>query len=269
MFIEQLQASIQRQNSLLCVGIDPLYERLPPHIQQEAEPFFTFARDIIDATHEFVCAYKPQIAYFAARGAEHELEKTIDYIKKHHPSIPVILDSKRGDIGSTAEQYAVEAFDRYKADAVTVNPYMGFDAAEPFLRRADKGVILLCRTSNPGAADFQDLVCGDAPLYEIIASTVATQWNSAGNCCLVVGATAPEQLQRVRKLVGDMPILVPGVGAQGGDVKALLQAGLTTQGGGLVINASRSIIYAGSGTDYTVDVSKAAQELCQQINAQR
>jgi orotidine-5'-phosphate decarboxylase len=180
--------------------------------------------------------------------------------------VPVILDAKRGDIGSTAEQYAREAFERYGADAVTVNPYMGGDTLAPFLKYTDRGVIVLCRTSNPGAAEFQDLDVGGQPLYERVAERAARDWNAAGNCLLVVGATWPQQLARVRALVGDMPLLVPGVGAQGGDVEQLVRAGRTAAGTGLLINSSRAILYAGSGADYATAARAATDELRQLIN---
>jgi orotidine-5'-phosphate decarboxylase len=185
---------------------------------------FSFCRAIIDATAQYACAFKPQIAHFAALDAEATLQRLIRHIHDAHPGVPVILDSKRGDIGSTAERYAIEAFDRYGADAVTLNPYLGRDSVQPFLDRAGKGVVLLCRTSNPGAKDFQDLDCGGRPLYQRVAETVARDWNGDGQCLLVVGATWPNELAQVRAVVGDMPFLVPGVGAQGGDVEAVVKA---------------------------------------------
>ncbi|MBP9219503.1 MAG: orotidine-5'-phosphate decarboxylase [Sterolibacterium sp.] len=268
-FIDKLRAAWHQQNSLVCVGLDPDLNRLPAHLPRNADGILAFNRAIIDATHDLVCAYKPQIAYFAALGAEDALHGTLDYLRTCHPAIPVILDSKRGDIGSTAEQYAAEAFDRFGADAVTINPYMGFDSAEPFLRRADKGVVILCRTSNPGAADFQDLDVAGQPLFEIVARTVAQKWNDNGNCLLVVGATWPEQMARIRALVGDLPFLVPGVGAQGGDVEKLVRAGRTADGNGLVINSSRAILYASSGADFAAAARAETLRLRDQINACR
>ncbi|MFO1409412.1 MAG: orotidine-5'-phosphate decarboxylase [Steroidobacteraceae bacterium] len=199
----------------------------------------------------------------ARRGA---LARTLEYLRREHPGIPLILDAKRGDIGSTAEQYASEAFDRYGADAVTVNPYLGGDSLEPFTRRRDKGVVILCRTSNPGARDLQDLEIDGEPLYAHVARKAAREWNAHGNCALVVGATWPEQMRRVRAIVADMPLLVPGVGAQGGDVEALVQAGRTADGAGLVINSSRGILYAGGGADFAAAARRAAQATRDEIN---
>ena len=257
MFNEKLQNAWQQNNSLVCVGLDPDIERFPRGIERSAEGIFEFNRSIVDATHDLVCAFKPQIAYFAALSAEDVLEQTITYIKENYPDIPVILDAKRGDIGSSAEQYAKEAFLRYDADAVTVNPYLGMDAVQPFLDYRDRGVIILCRTSNHGARDLQDLKVDGEPLFKKLASLVSTEWNHYGNCALVVGATWPEQLAEVRQIVGDMPILVPGIGAQGGDVEKVITAGKTSEGTGLIVSASRSVLYASSGTDF-VDAARTA-----------
>ncbi|HTP39786.1 MAG TPA: orotidine-5'-phosphate decarboxylase [Steroidobacteraceae bacterium] len=268
-FIQKLQAAWRGNHSLVCVGLDPDLERFPDGIARTSRGIFDFNRRIIDATHDLVCAYKPQIAHFAAVGAEDALMLTIQYLRDNHPAVPVILDAKRGDIGSTAEQYATEAFDRYGADAVTINPYLGFDSAQPFLRRADKGVVVLCRTSNAGAADFQDLETGGRPLYEHVAEAVARGWNVNGNCLLVVGATWPEQLSRVRAIVGHMPLLVPGVGAQGGDVEQLVRTGKTADGTGLIINSSRAILYADSSREFARAARQEAQQLRDLINSIR
>jgi orotidine-5'-phosphate decarboxylase len=227
---------------------------------------FDFCRAIVDATADLVCAFKPQIAHFAALRAEGTLERLIAHIHDRHPGVPVILDAKRGDIGSTAQHYVTEAFERFRADAVTLNPYMGRDSIQPFLDRADKGVILLCRTSNPGGADFQALDCGGTPLYLRVAETIARDWNTHGNCALVTGATWPEEIRRVRALAGDMPLLVPGIGAQGGDIEAVMHAGRTSEGLGLMINSSRGIIYAGHGEDFAQAARKATIELRDTIN---
>jgi len=216
-----------------------------------------------------VCSFKPQIAHFAALRAEDALERLIAHIHEKHPGVPVILDAKRGDIGSTAQHYVTEAFDRYGADAVTLNPYLGRDSVQPFLDRADKGVILLCHTSNPGAADLQDLDVGGKPLYQHVAQIIARDWNTHGNCALVTGATWPEQLAEVRALVGDVPLLVPGIGAQGGDVEAVVRNGRTANGNGLMISSSRAILYAGSGEDYAQAARAATQELRDTINRYR
>jgi orotidine-5'-phosphate decarboxylase len=268
-FIEQLRRAWQRSDSLACVGLDPEIERFPRHIAAEPSPIFQFNRAIIDATADLVCAYKPQFAHYAAYEAEDQLERTIEYIHKTHPGVPVILDAKRGDVGNTAERYAIEAFERYGADAVTVNPYLGGDALEPFLRHADKGVAILCRTSNPGARDLQDLVIGARKLYQVVAELTAQRWNSRGNCLLVVGATYPGDLAEVRALVGDMPLLVPGVGAQRGDVSQAVQNGQTAQGTGLIISSSRGILYASSGEDFAGAARAATQQLRGEINSSR
>lgn len=269
-FMQRLTEAWDRNNSLVCVGLDPEIERIPPSIAAEPSPIFQFNRAIIDATADVVCAYKPQFAHYAAYEAEDQLERTIDYIHQNHPHVAVILDSKRGDVGNTAERYAIEAFERYKADAVTVNPYLGGDSLEPFLKHADKGVIILCRTSNPGARDIQDLqVQGTRRLYHVIAELAAQKWNSRGNCMLVVGATYPRELAEIREIVGDMPFLVPGVGAQGGDVVQAVQNGRTRAGAGLVISSSRAILYASSGSDFATAARNAAVALRDQINAAR
>ena len=270
-FIERLERSWARSDSLLCVGLDPEIERFPQRIAAHASPIFQFNKAIIDATADLACAFKPQFAHYAAYEAEDQLQRTIEYIHTAYPDVPVILDAKRGDVGNTAERYAIEAFERYEADAVTVNPYLGADSLEPFLKRADRGVVVLCRTSNPGARDLQDLTV-DADgrrLYHIVAELAAREWNVRGNCLLVVGATYPQELAEVRSLVGDMPLLVPGVGAQGGDVGAAVRNGRTAAGAGLIINSSRGILYASSGDDFAVAARSAAQTLRAQINAHR
>jgi orotidine-5'-phosphate decarboxylase len=268
-FIEQLERSWSGNDSLVCVGLDPEIERFPPHIADQASPIFQFNKAIIDATADLVCAYKPQFAHYATYEAEDQLERTIDYIHRSYPDIPVILDSKRGDVGNTAERYAIEAFERYHADAVTVNPYLGRDSVEPFLKYEDKGVIILCRTSNPGARDLQDLEIDGRRLFHIVADLVAGQWNSRGNCLLVVGATYPRELAEVRKIVDNMPLLVPGVGVQGGDVMQAVQNGQTAAGTGLIISSSRGILYASSGQDFASAARAATQQLRDQINASR
>jgi orotidine-5'-phosphate decarboxylase len=269
-FSDRLAAAWKAANSLVCVGLDPEPIKFPDRFRDAPGGIFEFNKAIVDATRDLVCAYKPQFAHYAAHRAEAQLAHTIDYIKATAPNALVILDSKRGDIGSTAEQYAQEAFGRYGADAVTVNPYLGRDSVEPFLKHADKGVIILCRTSNPGARDFQDLHVGPGKkLFHQVAETVARDWNSAGNCMLVVGATYPEELADIRSRVGDLPFLVPGVGAQGGDVAKAMAAGKTGDGTGLVISSSRAILYASSGDDFAAAARKAAQDLRELINTHR
>ncbi|SEP05124.1 orotidine-5'-phosphate decarboxylase [Luteibacter sp. UNC138MFCol5.1] len=265
-FMTALKDAWRRNESLVCVGLDPEPGRLPAGLSG-TEGIFEFCRDIVDATAGSVCAFKPQIAHFAAQRAEDVLERLIRHIHDRHPGIPVILDAKRGDIGSTAKHYAMEAFERYDADAVTLNPYLGHDSVAPFLERADKGVILLCRTSNPGGKDFQALDCGGEPLYIRVAQTIAREWNGNGNCALVTGATWPEELGRVRREVGDMPLLVPGIGAQGGDVEAVVREGRTADGTGLMISSSRAILYAGSGSDFADVAHRAAEEMRKSVNS--
>lgn len=265
-FMQALQQAWTRNNSLVCVGLDPEPSKFPAHLRNTPDAVFEFCRAIVDATADLVCSYKPQIAHFAALRAEDALERLIAHIHASHPGVPVILDAKRGDIGSTAQHYVTEAFERYDADAVTLNPYLGRDSIQPFLDRADKGVILLCRTSNPGGADFQALDCGGQPLYLRVAETIARDWNGNGNCALVTGATWPEELGKVRAVVGDMPLLVPGIGAQGGDVEAVLKHGRRANGTGLMISSSRAILYAGNGEDFAQAARAAAIELRDTIN---
>ncbi|HET7330377.1 orotidine-5'-phosphate decarboxylase [Dyella sp.] len=268
-FMPSLQQAWTRNNSLVCVGLDPEPAKFPAHLKNNPNAVFDFCAAIVDATADLVCAYKPQIAHFAALRAEEILERLIAHIHASHPGVPVILDAKRGDIGSTAQHYVTEAFDRYGADAVTLNPYLGRDSVQPFLDRADKGVILLCHTSNPGAADLQDLDVGGKPLYQHVARLIAQEWNTHGNCALVTGATWPEQLAEVRALVGDVPLLVPGIGAQGGDVEAVVRNGRTSTGTGLMISSSRAILYAGKGEDFAQAARAATIELRDSINRYR
>jgi orotidine-5'-phosphate decarboxylase len=260
-FNQQLQSAWASQGSMLCVGFDPDPKRLPTSLQGKPEGIYEFCREIADATADLVCAFKPQFAYFASQRAETQLEKLIKHLKDKYPHIPVILDSKRGDIGSTADHYALEAFDRYGADAVTVNPYMGFDTIEPYLKHTGKGVIVLCRTSNPGGSDLQflNVAPNGEPLYLHVAKLAAEQWNTSGQISLVVGATFPEEIAEVRAIVGEMPLLIPGIGAQGGDIEATVSAGKIPgkPGTGMIINSSRAILYASSGSDF----AKAAREV--------
>jgi len=260
-FHSQLAAASAAAESLVCVGLDPEVERFPAHLRARPHAILAFNRAIIDATADLVCAYKPQIAHYAAVGAEEQLQDTLRYIRERAPGVPIILDAKRGDIGSTAEKYAREAFERYGADAVTINPYLGRDSAEPFLQYADKGIVILCRTSNAGSGEFQNLQVGDRKLYQIVAERVAGEWNSRGNCLLVVGATYPGELADIRARTGEMTFLVPGVGAQGGDVDEAVRNGRAKQGAGLVINSSRGILYAGSGEDFAAAARRATLDL--------
>ena len=270
-FTDKLAAATQRHDSLLCVGLDPDIARFPAQLQGKDNSIFEFCKAIIDATASVACAFKPQIAYFAALAAEDQLQGVCDYLKQRYPDIPIVLDAKRGDIGATAEQYAREAFERYRADAVTVNPYMGFDSIAPYLEWTDRGVIVLCRTSNPGGSDLQFLQVDGKPLYQHVAQLVSAQWNRNGQCGLVVGATFPQELAQVRAIVGDMPLLVPGIGAQGGDIQATVTAGRTAQGSGMMINSSRAILYAKpeGSEDFIAAASRVARKTRDAINRYR
>ena len=254
-FISKLKKRWESADSLLCVGLDPQIDRVPEVLRSKHSPYFEFCKEVVDATHEFVCAFKPQAAYFSAVGAENELEELISYIKRVYPEIPVILDAKRGDIGSTATLYAQEAYQRYGADAVTVNPYLGFESIEPYMNYSDKGIVVLCRTSNPGSDWLQKDETDSIPVYQRVAQQVA-EWNEREQFVLVTGATYPEELGRVRQIVGDMPLLVPGIGAQGGDIEAVLKNGLNEESNGLIISSSREILYAHEKVDYSVDISQ-------------
>lgn len=262
--IGKLNRRADAANSLLCIGLDTVIERIPPPFQKSATPQFEFNRYIIEATHPYTAAYKPNIAFYEARGRQglHELALTIEYLRREHPDIFTICDAKRGDIGSTSEAYASAIFDELGFDSVTLQPYLGQEALSPFLQREDKGCIILCRTSNPGAGEFQDLLVEGVPLWQMVAQHVSEMWNRRGNCMLVMGATYPDEMQRVRKVVGDMPFLVPGIGAQGGNVRQTVEAGMNRQRKGLLINSSRGIIFA-------EDPAEAARNLRDEINQYR
>lgn len=265
-FIEQLQTR-WLAGTQLCVGLDPFRDRFPARFQQDPRGIEQFNCAMVDATADLVCAFKPQFAHHAAEAAEDQLKASIAYIKQHHANIPVILDAKRGDIGSTAAMYAREAFEHYGADAVTVNPYMGADTVLPFAEHADKGVIVLCRTSNPSAKGFQDRLIDGEPLYIHVARQAQQVWNGNGNLCLVVGATAAEEMARIRAVAPDLPLLVPGIGAQGGDLAATVRYGQSAPGQGLMINASRSVLYASQGDDFADAARQEALSLRDQIQA--
>ncbi|MSO59184.1 MAG: orotidine-5'-phosphate decarboxylase [Ilumatobacteraceae bacterium] len=257
-FLSTLAARWAETGSLLCVGLDPDPDKFPSALRNDVDSIARFCIDIVDATAEFVCAFKPQIAYFAAVGAEHQLEQLCQHIRANHPTIPLILDAKRGDIGDTAALYAREAFDRYGAHAVTVSPYLGTDSIEPFLAHSGKGVFVLCRTSNAGSGEFQSQVSDGLPLYQHVATRAVTDWATKGEVGLVVGATYPAELKIVRDIVGDMTLLVPGIGAQGGDPHAVITHGSNSVGRGLIINSSRAILYA-SDTDHAAGAHAAAR----------
>ena len=267
-FKETLDATWARTDSMLMVGLDPDPSRFPADLRGRPEATYEFCRGIVDATAGYVCGFKPQIAYFAAMGAEDQLEALCRYIKESYPALPLVLDAKRGDIGSTAEQYAREAFERYGADAVTVNPYMGHDSVAPYLEWTDRGIIVLCRTSNPGGSDLQFLEDREGvPLYLRVASMVAERWDKGGQCGLVVGATFPQEIAKVRTRVGDMPLLIPGIGAQGGSIPDTVQAGRDSRNTGMMINSSRAILYASAEEDWREAAGKAARETRDEINA--
>lgn len=261
-FIGKLYRAQEQNNSLVCVGLDPN----PDKINELGLNLSTWLKQIVDSVADCVCAFKPQIAHFSALSAENDLLQIIKYIHDEYPQVPVILDAKRGDIGSTAEKYAKEAFERYQADAVTVNPYLGQDSLQPFLNYKDKGVIALCKTSNAGSSEFQNLKLENGrTLYQQVAHNAVNIWNESRNLMLVVGATYPEELRDIREIVGEMPLLIPGIGAQGGDVEATLKNGLNSDPGksGLIISNSRGIIYAG---DTPENFASKARESCQSLN---
>ena len=262
-FLDRIAAAEKRNKSFLCVGLDPDPTLLPEHLAGQPDPIFQFCKSIVDATHDLVLAFKPQIAYFASQAAEQQLRRLIDYIHLN-TKIPVILDAKRADIASTSRMYAKEAFEVYGADAVTVNPYFGLDSLQPFLDRKDKGVIILCRTSNLGGAEIQNIKTADgSPIYEVVARKAAVEWNSNGNVLLVAGATHPDELRRIRNIVGGMTLLIPGIGAQGGEISAMIES---ARGGGVIISSSRAVNYAGTGADFAAAARAAAQGTRDAIN---
>ena len=275
-FQQKLDAIIEKNNSLLCVGLDSNYDRIPEHLKSEEFPQFEFNKAIIDATHDLVCAYKPNSAFYEARGEQgmRELKMTMDYLGETYPEIATIDDAKRGDIGSTNDGYVNSIFDYYGFDSVTLHPYLGKEALKPFLDRKDKGCIVLCRTSNPGAGEFQDLVVetrhgASLPLYQCVAQEIYDHWNDHENCLLVIGATYPRELAEIRKLCPDMTFLVPGIGAQGGDVEKTVKAGLNSKNAGMIINSSRGVIFAGSGEDFADVARKEAARTRDEINMYR
>lgn len=268
-FVDALRAVSAHHDSMLCVGLDPEPARLPLAWRGDAARIFDFCVAVVDATRDLVCAFKPQIAYFAAHRAEDQLERLIAHIHATAPEVPVILDAKRGDIGATAEQYAREAFERYRADAVTLSPFMGLDSLEPFLRHREKGAILLCRTSNPGGDDLQAQVLeGGERVYERVARLAAGPWNRHGQLGLVVGATYPAEIARVRQLAPTLPLLIPGIGAQGGDAGATVRAGWRRDAP-IVVNSSRAVLYAGEGDDFADAARRAAQATRDALNLAR
>lgn len=270
-FQQKLDAAISKNNSLLCVGLDCDWEKLPESVKNEEYPQFAFNKAIIDATYDQVCAFKPNSAFYEYLGSEgvRQLKLTCDYIRKTYPEIPIILDAKRADIESTNKGYVSYAFDYLQVDAITLHPYLGKQALQPFLDHKDKGCIILCRTSNPGGGEFQDQLIDGKQLYKVVAEKVVTDWNTNNNCLLVVGATYTEELGELRKIVGDMTLLIPGIGAQGGDVEKTVRAGLNSKKAGMIINSSRGIIFASKGLDFAEAARKEAQKLKDQINKYR
>ena len=261
---DKFERRAEAVGSLVCVGLDPEWERIPERFKSEEWPLFAFNRLIIEQTHLYAAAYKPNMAFYEARGTRglRELEMTMEYLRGEHPEIFTICDAKRGDIGNTNRGYVASIFDAMGFDSVTLHPYLGREALEPFLERGDKSCIVLCRTSNPGAGELQDLVCEGRPLWEVVAGHVSSEWNAAGNCMLVVGATYPDEMRRIRAIAPEVPFLVPGVGAQGGDVAAVVAAGLDARGLGLLIASSRGIVFS-------EDPARAARDLRDEINAAR
>jgi orotidine-5'-phosphate decarboxylase len=262
--MQKFERRVEAAGSLLCVGLDPELDRIPARFKGEASPLFAFNRWIIEQTHSYAAAYKLNMAFYEFQGSQGiaELELTMEYLHGEHPDIPTICDAKRGDIGNSNRGYVSSIFDVMGFDAVTLHPYLGKEALAPFLERRDKACIILCRTSNPGAGEFQDLVTGGRPLWETVAMRVSAEWNVAGNCMLVVGATWPEEMRRIRAIAPAIPFLVPGVGAQGGDVAAVVSAGLDARGKGLLISSSRAIIFNN-------DPAAAARSLRDEIDAAR
>lgn len=271
-FIDTLRTATTQNQSMLCVGLDPEPSRFPAHMKGDASKIYDFCAAIVDATADLVCSFKPQIAYFAAYRAEDQLERLMEHMRRTAPQVPVILDAKRGDIGSTAQQYAKEAFERYGADAVTLSPFMGFDSIEPYLAYHGKGAFLLCRTSNPGGDDLQNQrlasIEGQPLVYEHIAKLAQGPWNLNGQLGLVVGATYPQEIERVRSIAPTLPLLIPGVGAQGGDAVATVRAGLRNDGP-IIVNSSRAVLYASSGDDFGAAARAEAQRTRAVLEAAR
>jgi orotidine-5'-phosphate decarboxylase len=267
----KLNSIIDKNNSLVCVGLDSAIEKLPSHLQNERYPQFAFNKAIIDATADLVCTYKPNSAFYEARGevGMKELKMTFDYIHNTHPEILTILDAKRADIGNTNDGYVKYIFDYLGADSVTLHPYLGKEALQPFLNREDKGSIILCRTSNSGAGEFQDLIIDGKQLYLKVAEQVKNDWNKNNNCMLVVGATYPDEMKKIRAIVGDIPFLVPGVGAQGGDVEKTVKAGVDKNKRGMIISSSRGIIFASKGGDFAQRAKEETKKLRDEINKYR
>ncbi|HUD19616.1 MAG TPA: orotidine-5'-phosphate decarboxylase [Patescibacteria group bacterium] len=270
-FRQKLDAIVAKNNSLLCIGLDSDIDKIPERIRNGPHPQTTFNKAIIYATQDLVCAYKLNTAFYEARGVAgvEAMKMTCDYLKAHYPDVVIIIDAKRADIGNTNVGYAKFVFDYLGGDAVTLQPYLGGEALKPFLDQKEKGILILCRTSNPGAGEFQDLMVKGKPLYQIVAENFSKNWNANGNCGLVVGATYPTELSIVRRIAGDMPILIPGVGTQGGDAKKTVKAGVDRHGRNAIINSSRGILFASTGADFAQKAREEALKLRDQINQYR
>lgn len=267
-FIQKLNAAVIKSDSRFCLGLDPQLDKLPPRLHDSKTPFFDFNKAIIDATHDLVCAYKPNSAFYEARGAEgiSEFKMTCDYLKEKYPDVLIFLDAKRADIGNTNKRYVEYAYDYLNADAITLHPYVGSEGLEPFLERKDKGCIILCRTSNKGSKEFQNLMVGGKTLYQVVAHEVAKKWNKDGNCMLVVGATYPQEMTEIRAIDDEIPFLIPGIGAQGGDLEGSVKAGLNSKKEGIVISTSRVVLYASQGDDFAQRAREETKKLKDAIN---
>lgn len=271
-FVDKLSSVVKQNDSLVCVGLDPDVTKLPKHLTHSKQPLFDFNKAIVDATADLVCTFKPNSAFYEASGAAgiEQLKATCDYIRTTYPTITILLDFKRGDIGNTNDSYAKFAFDYLQVDAITLQPYQGGEALEPFFAYTDKGLFILVKTSNPGSGEFQNLRVDGQPLYEHVTQRAITVWNRNGNIMVVAGATYPKELKAIRAILGDeVPILVPGIGAQGGEMQSMLEAGLNQQGQGLIINSSRGILYASGGKDFAEAARTETMKLKKAINQHR
>lgn len=271
-FLQKLDAAVEKNNSLVCVGLDPDVSKIPEKYLAQKDGIFEFLKSIVDATAEFVCAYKPNSAFFEENGSEgiKTLEQICDYINSNYPEIPIIYDCKRGDIGNTNKAYAVSAFDKLKVDAVTLHPYFGKESLLPFLEYKDKGQIILIKSSNEGSGEIQNLDIGDKKLFEYISEKVVNEWNENNNCLLMIGATYPNEMASARQIAGDeIPFLVPGVGAQSGDIGAMLNAGLNSNKKGLIVSSTRAILYASDGDDFADAAKNETIKLKDTINSYR
>lgn len=267
-FIDRFNQTVQKTNSRFCLGLDPQIDKLPKHLTSSKNPFYSFNKEIIDSTHDLVCAYKPNSAFYEGRGSQgiEELKMTCDYLKKKHPNVLIFLDAKRADIGNTNKQYVAYAFDYLNADAITLHPYVGQEGISPFLERSDRGCIILCRTSNEGAKEFQDLKINGKTLYSIVAKEVSEKWNMRNNCMLVVGATYPDEMKQIRSIDDTIPFLIPAIGAQGGDLEASVKAGINSKKEGIVVSTSRVVLFASNGEDFADAARRETVKIKDKIN---